>query len=149
MKRGHRNSFAGLCLPVAACLLAAVVVVRGIAVTGCENAPLESKIEHGKYLAHHVAQCVQCHTPRDERGVLDQTRLLAGAPIPVVGPEFSQPWAAESVSLAGLGNYDESFVRYLLIHGTRPDGTPPKPPMPSFKLNQQDADAVVAYLKSL
>lgn len=109
----------------------------------------EQRVAHGKYLVHHVAQCIQCHTPRDRRGDLDRSRLLTGAPIPVVGPAYSRPWAAESVWLAGLRNYDESFVRYLLTHGVKPDGTRPKPPMPSFQLNEQDANAVIAYLKSL
>lgn len=106
-------------------------------------------VAHGKYLVHHVAQCIQCHTPRDRQGELDRSRLMTGAPIPVTGPAYSRPWAAESAALAGLGNYDESFVFYLLTHGHRPNGTRPKPPMPSFQLNDQDANAVIAYLKSL
>ncbi|MEO8497823.1 MAG: c-type cytochrome [Planctomycetota bacterium] len=149
MKHFQRNRFAAWALPLAALSLVVVAVVFGDALTGSANDPLESPVEHGKYLVHHVAQCVQCHTPRDGRGALDQSRLLTGAPIPVAGPEFSRSWAVASVSLAGLGNYDESFVRHLLTHGARPDGTHPKSPMPSFKLSLQDADAVIAYLKSL
>lgn len=106
------------------------------------------QIAHGKYLVHHVAQCIQCHTPRDAQGDLIESRLLTGASIPVVGPKYCAPWAAESVDLAGLGNYSVSFVRHLLIHGKRPDGTKPKSPMPTFNLSQSDADAVIAYLKS-
>ncbi len=107
------------------------------------------QIAHGKYLVHHVAKCIECHTPRDSRGILIETRLLRGAPIPVKAPKFARPWAAQSVSLAGLGNYEESFVHYLLTHGVRPDGSAPKSPMPSFQLNDDDASAVTAYLKSL
>ncbi len=109
----------------------------------------DDQITHGKYLVHHVAQCVQCHTPRDQTGELIESRSMTGAAISISGPGTSHPWAAKSVSLAGLGNYDESFVLYLLTHGVRPDGISPKNPMPSFKLNQGDANAVVAYLKSL
>ncbi len=149
MKWIHRIGFTGLTLLLAALLLGVVAVAYGNTATKSANAPLESQIEHGKYLVHDVAQCVQCHTPRDRRGALDRSRLLAGAAIPVVGPQFARPWSAESASLAGLGNYDESFVRHLLTRGVRQDGTYPKSPMPSFRLNEPDADAVIAYLKSL
>lgn len=107
-----------------------------------------SQIAQGKYLVHHVAQCIECHTPRDAQGEVIESRLLTGAVIPVVGPKSDAPWAAESVALAGLGNYSEAFVRYLLIHGKRPDGSKTKSPMPTFKLSPSDADAVIAYLKS-
>lgn len=113
-----------------------------------QTAAAQAQIAHGKYLVHHVAQCIQCHTPRDAQGELIESRLLTGAVIPVVGPKSDAPWAAESVDLAGLGNYSVSFVRYLLIHGKRPDGTKPKSPMPTFNLSPADADAVIAYLKS-
>lgn len=109
----------------------------------------DSNIARGKYLVHHVAQCVQCHTPRDERGVLIESKLLQGAPIPIKGPHYAQPWAAESAWIAGLGNYDAAFVRYLLTHGRKPDGSAPKRPMPTFKMNDDDANAVIAYLQSL
>lgn len=106
-------------------------------------------VEQGKYLVHHVAKCIECHTPRDSGGNLIMTRLLRGAPIPIKGPRYAPPWAAQSVSLAGLGNYEESFVRYLLTHGVRPDGSAPESPMPSFQLKMEDANAVIAYLKTL
>ena len=114
---------------------------------GLENQ--EAVVEQGRYLVHHVAQCIQCHTPRDASGVLIESRLLTGAPIPVAGPANSKPWAAASVSLAGLGNYEDAFVRQLLTTGNRPDGTQPKSPMPMFRLSADDAAAVIAYLKSV
>jgi len=110
---------------------------------------VEETVARGKYLAHHVAQCVQCHTPRNQQGGLNHSRLFRGASIPVRGPASAKPWAAESASLAGLGNYDEAFIRHLLMRGARPNGTHPKAPMPAFRLNEQDANAVIAYLKSL
>ncbi len=117
--------------------------------TGSDSSEIADGVEHGKYLVHHVAKCIECHTPRDSRGNLIMTRLLRSAAIPVRGPEDSPPWAAHSVSLAGLGNYEESFVRYLLMHGKRPNGSAPESPMPAFQLKIEDANAVIAYLKSL
>jgi hypothetical protein len=37
----------------------------------------------------------------------------------------------------------------FLTTGQRPDGSTPRPPMPEFRMNQSDAAAVVAYLKSI
>src|SRR5690606_29250534 len=53
-------------------------------------------IAQGKYLVQHVAQCIQCHTPRDAEGELISTRLLSGAAIPLQAPPNMAPWAAES-----------------------------------------------------
>ena len=106
-------------------------------------------ISHGKYLVHHVAKCIECHTPRDARGQIIDSRLLTGAPIPVTGPQYAQPWAAQSASIAGLGNYGDAYVRHLLTHGERPDGSFPASPMPKFNLTEEDADAMIAYLRSL
>jgi mono/diheme cytochrome c family protein len=109
----------------------------------------KSRIKQGKYLVHHVAQCIQCHTPRNATGALIESRSLTGAPIPLVGPAYAQPWAAESAWIAGLGSYDEAYVHYLLTHGRKPDGSQPKRPMPSFQMTDADATAVIAYLRSL
>lgn len=109
----------------------------------------QSKIDHGKYLVHHVAHCSLCHTPRNEEGELISSRLLSGAAIPIQAPARFNPWAAQSASIAGLGNYDREFVVYLLTEGRRPDGSQPKNPMPSFQMKPDDAQAVVAYLESL
>lgn len=109
----------------------------------------DSEIAHGKYLVHHVALCIECHTPRSENGSLIESRLLQGAPIPVKGPSYAAPWAAQSVDLAGLGNYDDSFVRFLLMNGKRPDGTTVRSPMPVFRLSESDANSIIAYLKTL
>src|SRR5215813_7901964 len=38
--------------------------------------PSPAQIQHGEYLVLHVAMCVQCHTPRDDQGQLNRTRLL-------------------------------------------------------------------------
>jgi mono/diheme cytochrome c family protein len=70
-----------------------VSVVVG-AVMGCSlpsslwaEAPTTANlIQRGEYLVRHVAMCVQCHTPRDPQGRLDETHLLQGASMPVPSP---------------------------------------------------------------
>ena len=122
-------------------LLAALVAFVG--------ATPPSKADRGAYLVHHVAMCVQCHSPRDEKGDLIATRLLSGAPIPVSSPFPGQPWAYRAPNIRGLVGYtDEEGVK-LLMEGVNRNGTRPRPPMEQFGMNREDAEAVVAYLKSL
>ncbi len=106
-------------------------------------------IEHGRYLVHDVALCVQCHSPRDKNGRLLETRLLTGAPIPVNSPGPAQPWAYQAPNIRGLIGYTEEEGIRLLTEGITRDGTPPRPPMHQFHMTRDDARTVVAYLKSL
>jgi mono/diheme cytochrome c family protein len=109
----------------------------------------ESLIARGSYLVNRVAMCVQCHTPRDERGELDRAELLKGAPIPVRSPFPNQGWAFTAPAIAGLPGWTNEEVITLLTTGRRLNSYTPKPPMPPFRLTQEDAEAVVAYLRSL
>jgi mono/diheme cytochrome c family protein len=105
--------------------------------------------EHGKYLVQNVAQCVQCHTPRDEKGGLLNDRLLTGAPIPLRSPFLNQQWAFHAPRIAGMPGYSEEEGVRLLTDGIARNGQIPKMPMPQFRMSSQDARDVVAYLKSL
>jgi mono/diheme cytochrome c family protein len=106
-------------------------------------------LEHGKYIVHDVVQCIQCHSPRDERGALLTDRLLTGAPIPVRSPFPDQQWAFHAPRIAGMPGYSEEEGIRLLTQGITRNGTPPRPPMLQFHMTEQDARDVVAYLKSL
>ena len=108
-----------------------------------------AQIQHGKYLVEHVAMCVQCHTPRNAQGELDRTRLLQGAPIPVPAPFPMSQWAFEAPKIAGLPGWLAEDAMRLLQTGKSAQGYTPRPPMPPFRMTQEDAAAVVAYLKSL
>jgi mono/diheme cytochrome c family protein len=106
-------------------------------------------VERGRYLANDVAMCVQCHTPRNEQGALDETRLFAGATIPIQSPFPAIPWAFQSPALAGGGNFADADILSVLTAGHRRDGKVPSAPMPSFRMTTEDASAVVTYLHSL
>ena len=110
----------------------------------------DKQIEHGKYLVMHVAMCVQCHTPRNEQGELDESQLLQGAPMPIASPFPAQTWAFETPKIAGLpgGWTEEDLIRFLQT-GKDPRGESPQPPMPPFRMTQDDATAIALYLKSL
>jgi mono/diheme cytochrome c family protein len=108
-----------------------------------------SSVDRGKYLVHSVAQCIQCHTPRDSRGNLDVNRLLEGAPIPMESPFPNSPWAFQAPAIAGLPGWSAADVTHLLMTGRRVSGQQPRPPMPQFQMSLEDAESVVSYLKSL
>ena len=114
-----------------------------------QNAASE-KVKHGEYLVHHVAMCVQCHSPRLKDGELDRQRLLRGAQVPVSSPYKSQQWAFRAPSLRGLpGGWTEAQLAKFLQSGQPPTAHPVLPPMPPFRLDRYDAESVAAYLKSL
>ena len=107
------------------------------------------RLQHGEYLVLHVAMCVQCHTPRDSQGHLQETRLLQGAPMPVQSPFPSTPWAFQAPTIAGLPGWTTEDAITFLQTGKRADGSSPRAPMPPFRFTQDDATAIVAYLQSL
>jgi cytochrome c553 len=115
-----------------------------------ESQARPTPVEHGKYIVHHVAMCIHCHTPRSEDGVLDPQRLLQGAPMPVESPFPRQQWAFQAPKIAGLpGGWSEQDLVKFLQTGETPTGHQPQPPMPPFRLSEEDAQSVAAYLKSL
>jgi mono/diheme cytochrome c family protein len=110
----------------------------------------QSDVQRGEYLVHQVAMCVQCHSPRDASGQLIPSELLQGASMPATAPSLPLAWGFSTPKLAGLpsGFTEESFVRFLQT-GERTNGHTPKAPMPPFRMTEQDAQAIAAYLKTL
>jgi mono/diheme cytochrome c family protein len=104
---------------------------------------------HGRYIVHDVAQCIQCHSPRDESGALLADRLLMGAPIPLRSPFPDQQWAFHAPRIAGMPGYSEDEGIRLLTQGINRNGQSPRPPMLKFHMTEQDARDVFAYLRSL
>lgn len=108
-----------------------------------------SQVERGRYLVHHVAMCVQCHSTRDRNGVLLSDRLLRGAAVPVQSPFRGPRWAFNAPNIVRAPGYDqEAFVR-LLTTGINNQNRPPRAPMPPFRMTREDAEAVWSYLRSL
>src|SRR5580658_5288687 len=62
----------------------------------------QAQLKRGKYLTEEVARCTECHTPRDARGNLDNSRALQGAPVWIVPVHPDQNWAQQAPPLAGF-----------------------------------------------
>ena len=103
----------------------------------------------GKYIVENVGMCGDCHTPRDTKGEPIASEALHGAPLGM-RPLHPMPFAAVAPRLAGLpAGWTLEQTAMFLHTGKRPNGTSPLPPMPPYRLSQQDAQAVAEYLKSL
>ena len=142
-----------------AVIVAAVVAGLAVAVerfgAGSESgdgrvfAAAKGDRDRGEYIVNNVAMCIQCHTPRNGNGELIRSQLLKGAPIPVSSPYPKAPWATRAPTISGLPGYSDEAAIRLLTEGKTRRGSRPQAPMPPFRLTLEDAEAVVAYLRSL
>jgi mono/diheme cytochrome c family protein len=106
-------------------------------------------VARGKYLVNDAGKCGDCHTPFSEKGEPIKEQWLQGATLPFK-PTVPMPvWADKSSSIAGLTGWEKDAAIKFLMTGIAFNGLPARPPMPEYRFNQQDAEAIVAYLKSL
>lgn len=106
-------------------------------------------VEHGKYLVEKIGMCGDCHTAHDEKGEPIKEQWLTGTTLPFK-PTIPMPvWADKSVNIAGLPGWEKDAAIKFLMTGIAYNGLPARPPMPQYRYSQQDAEAIVAYLKSL
>ncbi len=128
----------GACLSMGAALGASILL----------GAAANPKVERGKYLVERACMCADCHTPMTPKGEPDPTKWLHGANL-MFNPKIPIPdWVDQSPTLAGLVGYTDAQVLQILQNGLK-DGKPLRPPMPRFRFNREDAEAIVAYLRSL
>ena len=109
-----------------------------------------SLVDRGKYIVVGIAACGNCHTPRRDNGELDYSQWLAGAPVPYLSARPDSDWPIRAPRIAGLPPMTDAKMIALLTTGICVDtGKPLRSPMPSFHMTPADAEAVLAYLKSL
>jgi mono/diheme cytochrome c family protein len=106
-------------------------------------------VARGKYIVEGLAACGDCHTPRNSDGDIDRTKWLSGAPVFYEPAQRVPGWAITAPRIAGLPPGRDAEIITLLTTATWRDGKAPRPPMPRFHMKRADAEAVVAYLKSL
>jgi len=113
------------------------------------DARVTGNAEHGRYIAEHVAMCVECHSGRDESGAIIDSQKYLGAPIPLPGP-LPTGWAIRAPRNRGLPGYTDDQAMRLLTEGAiGREGNQLKLPMPRFRMTRQDAADVIAFLRSL
>jgi len=108
-----------------------------------------SEVARGKYLVESVAMCGQCHTPRDSNGNLDRSRWLQGSPVPYLSATQDPNWPINAPRIGGTPPASDADMVKLLTSGVWTTGKQLRQPMPQFRMERGDAEAVVAYLKTL
>jgi len=108
----------------------------------------EELVARGEYLVNNIGGCNDCHTPMTPAGP-DMAHALQGATL-IFAPTIPIPWAPVAPSIAGLpSGYTEAQFAAFLQTGVKPDGSSPLPPMPAFRLNEDDAEAMAAYIATV
>ena len=128
-------------------VLATLCVLAGFV----HAAHAETLLERGKYLMSSVVACGNCHTPQTPQGPKQDMELTGQLVLQV--PEFTA--YAPNITPdkeTGIGNWTDEQIISAIREGKRPDGSLIGPPMPfeTYKdISDQDAKAIVAYLRSV
>lgn len=102
----------------------------------------------GKYIVEGVAMCGVCHTPRDNEGNADRSHWLQGGSVPFMPSEPAADWPVRAPRIGGNPPASDADMVKLLTTGIWVTGERLRFPMPQFRMDKGDAEAVVAYLKS-
>ena len=109
----------------------------------------KAQLERGRYLVQQVGICGDCHTPRDDKGQPVEAKALQGARI-MFKPTVPIPnWGEFAPPIAGLPGFTDTQAITFLTTGKNVSGKFGAPPMPPYRFNNEDAEAVVVYLRSL
>jgi mono/diheme cytochrome c family protein len=111
--------------------------------------PSAALVARGKYIVEGLSRCGQCHTPRDSNGNPEAGETLEGAAVWLKSAEPAEDWPLKAPRIAGIPPGTDADMIKLLTTGIWNDGKPLRPPMPQFRMTEPDAQAVVAYLKTL
>jgi Cytochrome c len=125
---------------------------------GAAGASSADQIARGEYIVAHVAACGDCHTARLPSGLPDLSKLLAGnaafadlnptdpatglVPTPNLTPDMS----------TGIGSWTDAQIKNAFQNGVNAQNKPLFSIMPYYvfhNMTDADADAVVAYLRSI
>jgi Cytochrome c len=108
-----------------------------------------ANVARGKYLVEQIGMCGDCHTPHNEQGEPVKEQGLKGTLLPFKPIVPMPEWADKSVNIAGLPGWTKDEAIKFFMMGIAPNGPPARPPMPQYRYNRQDAEAVFDYLQSL
>jgi len=114
-----------------------------------------ANIERGKYLANHVAVCIDCHSTRDYS-------FFSGPPAPGTegrgGEAFTKEmglpgnYYAQNITPYYLGNWTDGEIYRAMTAGVTKDGRALFPIMPWHNyadMTKEDIYAIIAYIRTL
>ncbi|GAA4452397.1 cytochrome c [Nibrella saemangeumensis] len=114
-----------------------------------------AQIERGKYLAHHVALCIDCHSERDYNRfaaplVVNSEGKGGEAFLREMG--FPGEFYAPNLTPAHLSNWTDGEIYRAITTGVSKDGRALFPLMPYQRFAQMDPEdikAIIAYMRTL
>ncbi len=118
------------------------------------DVPKTDQVAYGRYVAHNLGHCTQCHTPLVQ-GQEDFSRTGAG--MNLFPQPFGYDWAALAANITqhptlGIGAWTDDEIKRAIVFGISRDGRQLLPFMGfSFyeRISDEDLNAIVAYLKTL
>jgi mono/diheme cytochrome c family protein len=114
------------------------------------RAGAETALERGAYLVEGIANCGNCHAPKEASGGVPLTPLSGGPA--VLSPVFTAyPPNITPDRTSGIGAWTEDQLVTALREGRTPDGRMLRPPMPVpfyRGISDEDAHAIAAYVLS-
>jgi mono/diheme cytochrome c family protein len=113
------------------------------------------RVERGRYLANHVAVCMDCHSTRDWgafSGPLVAGTLGKGGELFTRDMGFPGDFYAPNLSPHHLNSWTDGEIYRAITSGVSKDGRPlfPVMPYPAFgQMAEEDIYAIIAYVRSL
>ncbi len=140
-----------------ACLLSYVKValpnVGEATVMKVESTP--EKVERGRYLANHVAVCIDCHSSRDwTKFSLPLVEGTQGKGGEAFDRKYGFPGAyfSRNITPEGIGRYTDGELYRVITTGVTKEGKAlfPVMPYPYYgKMDPEDVKCIIAYLRTL
>lgn len=113
------------------------------------------QIERGKYLAHSVAVCMDCHSTRDwskYSGPLIEGTLGKGGEIFDQKVGLPGAFYSKNITPEGIARYTDGELLRAITSGVTKEGSPlfPIMPHPNYgKTDIEDMTAIIAYIRTL
>lgn len=117
--------------------------------------PTPERVARGKYLAHHVAVCMDCHSTRDWKrytGPMVPGSIGGGGEVFNQQMGFPGVFYAPNITPFALGGWTDGEILRAIASGVDREGEPLFPVMAYHrfgKMGQEDVYSIVAYLRTL
>jgi mono/diheme cytochrome c family protein len=115
-----------------------------------QNSPsADDEVARGKYIVESVAKCNECHSPRGQNEQPAKGLSLSGAKLEFKPITPNASWAESAPNIRGIKGYNEEAEVTLFSRGIAKNYGELAPPMPSYKMTEDDADFAVSICSAM